>query len=232
MSDMPVDDVSIGGGPADGDDRSHVDHSGLYYPNRFTRWLLLAMEEVMGKQGLEVVLEQADLLAWAAQPPPDTLVRAVDFAEIAALSEALEAVYGARGGRGLALRIGRATAAGGLKHFGAFAGLGDARFQALPLPERERLGLEALAHVFSHFTDQHTTLATRDDAYELVVDESPMAWERRSEKPVCHALAGMFQEILLYATGGYEFHIHETACRAAGSAACVFRVSKNPMGQR
>jgi len=39
----------------------------------------------------------------------------------------LETVYGARGGRGIALRIGRATFSMGLKNFGALAGYGYAR---------------------------------------------------------------------------------------------------------
>jgi hypothetical protein len=83
-----------------------LEPSGLYYPNRFARLFFLAMEDVMGKHGLNSVLSIANLDAYIDQPPPDNMARQFDFAYMAALSEALENMYGTRGGRGIALRFG------------------------------------------------------------------------------------------------------------------------------
>ena len=57
-------------------------------------------------------------------------------------------MYGPRGGRGLALRAGRATFVEGLRNFGALAGAGDIVFKVLPLSTKLKIGLPALARYF------------------------------------------------------------------------------------
>jgi predicted hydrocarbon binding protein len=208
-----------------------LEPSGLYYPNRIARWFFLAMEDVMGKHGLNAVLGLAGLEAFMGNPPPDSLARQFDFAYMAALNQALEDMYGPRGGRGMALRIGRATVSQGMKNFGALVGMADPAFQALPLVKRQRIGLDALAAVFSRFSDQITSVSETDSAYQLTAEISPMAWGRNADRPVCHALVGITQEVLSYASGGYEFHVQEIVCRAAGGDQCVFKINKTPIGQ-
>ncbi len=208
-----------------------LEPSGLYYPNRIARWFLLATEDVMGKHGLSAVLSLAGLETYIDHLPPDTLARQFDFAYMAALNQAFEDMYGTRGGRGMALRIGRASVSQGMKNFGALAGMADPAFQSLPLEKRQRMGLDALAAVFTRFSDQGSTITDMGDAYHFIVETSPMAWGRSADKPVCHALAGIIQEGLSWASAGYEYHVQEIACRATGSDSCVFKVNKSPIGQ-
>lgn len=207
-----------------------LEPSGLYYPNRIALSFFSAMEDVMGKNGLNALLSLAGLEMYIDHPPPDTLSKQFDFAYMAALNQALEDMYGARGGRGMALRIGRATFGQGMKSFGVLAGMGDPAFRALPLNSRVRLGLDALAAVFTNFTDQETSVQDTEDAYEFIVEISPMAWGRTADRPVCHALVGIVQEALRWASNGYEYHVQETACRATGNEACTLRVNKKPIG--
>ena len=207
-----------------------LEPSGLYYPNRFARLFLLAMEDVMGKHGLNNILSMSGLEAYMDNLPPDNLARQFDFAYMAALNAGLETVYGARGGRGIALRIGRATFSMGLKNFGALAGMATPAFQALLLNKRTQIGLNALAAVYSTFSDQASRVQEADDHYLFEVEISPMAWGRTADRPVCHALTGIIQESMRWASHAYEFHAQEIACRAAGSDQCVFKVNKNPIG--
>ncbi len=86
--------------------------------------LFLAMDEVMGQHGLEEALDMAHI----DHLPPDDLAREFAFDRIAALNAALDEMYGARGGRGMALRAGRAWFAQGMKSFGALTGVGDPAF--------------------------------------------------------------------------------------------------------
>lgn len=208
-----------------------LEPSGLYYPNRIARLFLLAMEDVMGQHGLNAILGLAGLEVYIDQIPPDNLARQFDFSWIAALSEALEDMYGARGGRGMALRIGRACFARGLKDFGAMAGMADPAFRALSLESRSKIGLEALAAIFTNFSDQATVFRAYDTHYELRTEFSPMAWGRSADKPVCHALVGIVQESMRWASDGYEYHVQEVSCRAAGGEACIFRINHKPIGQ-
>ncbi len=207
-----------------------LEPSGLYYPNRFARLLMLAMEDVMGQHGLNTILSMAGLDIYIDHPPPQNMARQFDFAYLAALSQSLEDVYGARGGRGIALRIGRATFSRGMKNFGVMAGMAHPAFQSLPLEERTLLCVRALAAVFTQFSDQESNIEYGEGYYLFNVESSPFAWGRTAERPVCHALGGMIQESLRWASQGYEFHVYEITCRAAGGDACVFKVNHKPIG--
>lgn len=208
-----------------------IEPSGLYYPNRLARIFLLAMEDVMGRNGLNAVLDEAGLHRYIDHLPPDTLDRQFDFADMAALSAGLETLYGPRGGRGLALRVGRACFVHGMKTFGALAGVNDPAFKALPQESRTLIGLQALAAIFSTFSDQQSHVEEGRETYTFYVDISPMCWGRNSDKPVCHALAGMLQECLRWSSGGFEFHVQERACHAMGEQDCVFVIAKKPIGR-
>ncbi len=132
--------------------------SGLYYPNKIARIAILALEEVMGRNGLNAILNLASLPNLIDNLPPDNLERKFDFADFSAINGALEEMFGPRGGRGLAQRAGRATFNDGLKNFGALAGAGDLAFRILPPPIKLRIGLPAMAKIFSTTSDQHSTV--------------------------------------------------------------------------
>ena len=87
--------------------------SGFYYPNKIARIFLSAMEEIMGKNGLNAVLNMARQSNLIDNYPPDNLDKEFDFSQFSVLNAALEEMYGPRGGRGLALRGGRASFARG-----------------------------------------------------------------------------------------------------------------------
>ena len=84
-----------------------IPKSGLYYPNKFGRLTILSLEDVMGRNGVNAILNLANLPNLMENLPPDNLEKAFDFADVSAIMGALEEMYGPRGGRGLALRAGR-----------------------------------------------------------------------------------------------------------------------------
>jgi predicted hydrocarbon binding protein len=200
--------------------------SNLTYPNRFGRAFLLALLEVVGDRGFSDLMVRAGRPYDRAHLPPDDMERAFDFAQLAVLNQALDAVYGARGGRGMALRAGRAWLVKGLNRFGALSGIDDPAFRTLPADERVRIALKALASIFTHFTDQLTELEETPHSFHFTVEVSPMAWGITAEKPVCHALVGLLQETARWAANGREYVVREVECRAAGGERCVFVVSK------
>lgn len=205
--------------------------SGLTYPGRLARSFFVAMDDVMGKHGMHALLGYAELLHYTQELPPDTLERSFDFTEISALNYALEEMYGQRGGRGMALRIGSAAFAQGFKNFGALRGIGDPAFRALSLEKRTELGLRALANVLTHFTDQQSIVTVEGSNFVFSSVVCPFAWGRTSDKPVCHAMTGLIQECLRWASNGYEFYVREVSCRACGDPECVFRIAKTPIGE-
>jgi len=143
----------------------------LHYPNKFGRIIIDALEEVMGKNGLHAVLRLAKLEKYINERPPNNLEKQFSFGDLTALQIALEEMYGPRGGRGLAIRAGRATFENGLKGVGALVGIGDLAFRVLPLNSKLKIGLPALARIFSQFSDQISNVSDEGDHFIYIVSQ-------------------------------------------------------------
>jgi predicted hydrocarbon binding protein len=209
---------------------SPVQKSGLYYPNKFGLITIKSLEEVMGKNGLNAILNLGGLNNYIDSYPPDNLDKGFDFAELSAIGTALEEMYGPRGGRGLALRAGRATFSDALKNFGALAGVADLAFVVLPLHAKLRIGVPAMAKIFSQLSDQLSTVEERDSEYVYTIHKCPVCWGRHNaDKPVCFIATGLLQEGLKWVSGGNEFRVNESRCVAMGDDVCEFVIQKEPI---
>jgi len=203
--------------------------SGFYYPNKFARITIQALEEVMGKNGLNAILNLAGLPDLINNYPPDNLEKEFDFAYFTALCIALEDMYGPRGGRGLALRAGRATFADALRGFGALAGVGDLAFKVLPLAAKLKIGLPAMANIFTQFSDQISNVHEEGDKYIYTLERCPMCWNRKADRPVCYVGQGLLQEGLRWVSGGHEFKVDLANCIAKGDDMGRYIIYKEPI---
>lgn len=200
------------------------------YANKIVLITMKALEEVMGKNGLNAILNLAHLPHLIDHYPPDNLERQFNFADFSALNLALEEMYGPRGGRGLALRAGRAAFADALRNFGALAGAGDLAFKVLPLQAKMRIGLPAMARIFTQISDQLSTVQEFENEFIYTIHRCPVCWGRsNSDKPVCFIATGLIQEGLKWVSGGNEFRVNESRCIAMGDEVCDFVVQKTPI---
>jgi predicted hydrocarbon binding protein len=207
-----------------------IPKSGFYYPNRFALITLEALEEVMGKNGLNAILNMAHLPHLIDNYPAPNLERLFDFSDYSMLNIALEEMYGPRGGRGLALRAGRATFADALRNFGAMAGVGDLAFKVLPMQQKLKLGVPAMAKIFTTVSDQHSTVEDHGSELHYVIHRCPVCWGRSNEdRPVCFISTGLLQEGLKWVSGGNEFRVNESECVAMGDDVCRFVIQKEPI---
>ncbi|MEJ2263772.1 MAG: 4-vinyl reductase [Anaerolineales bacterium] len=208
-----------------------IPKSGYYYANKFGLIMIKALEDVMGKNGLNAILNLARLPHLIDNNPPGNLAKEFDFADVSAINQALEEMYGPRGGRGLALRAGRATFADSLRNFGALAGAGDLAFKVLPLHAKMRIGLPAMAKIFSQVSDQKTSVEERENEFIYTIHRCPVCWGRKdADKPVCFIAVGLLQEGLKWLSGGNEFRVNESKCFAVNDDVCEFVIQKTPIG--
>lgn len=204
--------------------------SDYYYANKIVRISLNSLEEVMGKNGVNAILNLAHLSHLIDNYPPDNLERQFDFADFSAINLALEEMYGPRGGRGLALRAGRVAFADSLRNFGALAGVGDLAFKVLPLQTKMRIGIPVMAKIFSQISDQYSTVRERESDFVYTIHRCPVCWGRNnSDKPVCFIAIGLLQGGLKWLSGGQEFRVNESRCVAMGDEVCEFIIEKSPM---
>lgn len=205
--------------------------SGFFYPNKMGRIYLTALEEVMGKNGLNAILHLAKLDHFIDNYPPDNLSKEFDFEDIAALHRAVEEMYGPRGGRGLMQRAGRALFANGLRNFGALAGAGDLAFKVLPLTTKVKIAVPAIAKVFNATTDQVSNTQEQPDHFIYTLERCSMCWGRQSDKPVCHTAVGIIQEAMKWMSGGREFRIEMLDCKACGADMGRLKIYKEPLAE-
>ena len=212
-------------------DDHKIDLSGYYYPNKFARIYLQALEDVMGKNGVNAILNLAGLSKYINNYPPDNLTKGtgIDFAEFTALQVALEEMYGPRGGRGLAQRAGRATFSDALKNFGALAGVGDLAFKVLPLNTKLKVGVPAMAKIFSQFSDQISNVIDEGDHFVYTLERCPMCWGRKTDRPVCYGGLGILKEGLRWVSGGLEFRVEMATCMGKGDDIGRYIVYKKPL---
>lgn len=200
------------------------------YANKIVFITMKALEDVMGKNGLNAILNLAHLPHLIDNYPPDNLEREFNFADFSALNLALEEMYGPRGGRGLALRAGRAAFSDALRNFGALAGAGDLAFRVLPLQAKMRIGIPAMARIFSQISDQLSTVEEKENEFVYTIHRCPVCWGRSgSDKPVCFIAVGLLQEGLKWVSGGNEFRVNESRCVAMGHEVCEFIIQKTPV---
>ena len=207
-----------------------IPESGYYNTNKFARIFLESVQEIIGRNGLRSILNYSNLSNLLEDLPPDNLDKAFDFSHFSTINYALEDIYGLRGGRGLALRIGRTTFDDTLKNYGELAGVGDLAFKIMPMKEKIKFGLNATAKIFSEKSDQISCIAESDDTFSYIVERCPVCWGRQSEsQAVCYYRVGLLKEGLNWITGGREFQIEETKCVALGDKYCEFTIQKNPL---
>ena len=198
----------------------------FFYPQKMGKIIVLGMEEVMGLSGMDAVLQY---------PPFENLASKLDmerpfsFEAVSLLQDSLETAYGPRGGRGLALRIGRTCFKYGLKEYGSVLGLTEMAFRLLSLPVKLHVGAKAFADLFNKHTDQRVRIEEKDNKIFWHIDRCPLCWERKSEESVCHMAVGLLQESLYWLSGGKIFNVEETACIAKGDAACTIVIDTIPL---
>ena len=201
-----------------------------YWPNKMGRMFLLALEDVMGKNGVNAVLNLARLRHLINNYPLNNLDLGWSFDEMGALNQALEDMYGPRGGRGLATRAGRAGLYYALKDFAAVLGIADLAFRLLPMGMKIKIGLNAMSETFNKTSDQVVRVEEEVDHFLYYIDRCPVCWGRKAQTPICYGALGLLQEGLHWVTGGKNVRVEEIQCIAMGQPSCVFRVEKRPLG--
>lgn len=201
----------------------------LFYPQKMGRIILLGMEEVIGKSGVDAILNLAALDGLIQSHPPSTANRTFPFETVSLLQSTLEQAYGPRGGRGLALRAGRATFKYGLKEYGSILGLTEMAFRLLPLSTKLRVGARAFADLFNRHTDQKVHIEEGENKIFWHIERCPLCWGRQADEPVCHLAVGLLQESLYWLSGGKVFNVEETACIARGDTACTITIDTIPL---
>ena len=204
--------------------REHRDPEEWRFTNALMRQAILAIGEVMGEQGLKIVLRQAGLERYVNELPPNDLEQKVATVEYAALNQAVEEFYG-RAGKGMLQRIGRASFRYGVEEQAVLMGVAGTALKVMPQKTRIKFILTQMAK----------SLMDVNEETEIEVQEGPEGFVltdftcgvcccRQAEQPICHLYVGSIGEAVKWATG-QDYEVLEIECRAMGAEACRFLVA-------
>ena len=201
--------------------------------NRFVRYLLESLDNVLVAGSLKVVLEQAHLPHLTDNYPPENTIKAFDFAHFAMLMLGLETYAGQESGRDIARQAGRHIMMTHARDFGdALTAADSPVFQALPLQTKLKIGIPAWINLHTDSLFYQPTLYDSGGNDILVTTErSPVCWGRHatSDVPVCALTVGVIEGGLIHITGGLEFEVTEDMCLAQGDDWCRFRIGTDPL---
>ena len=206
-----------------------IESQSFFYPNRMGVIILSSMEEVVGRNGVNAILKLASLNSLLEYHPADSDELGFSFQTVSDIIEMLEQVYGPHGGRGLALRIGRACFNHGIRQYGIQAGVTEMAFRLLPLPAKINTGAKAFAELFNKKTDQRVRIEEGDGVLYWHIERCPLCWDRHANEPVCHLAVGLLQEALYWLSGGKVFNVEEKTCIAAGDVTCTIAIDQTPL---
>jgi len=196
-----------------------------FYPNNMGRYVFIALEELLGRNGLNAVLNLAGLTHFINNYPPNNMEKKFPFASYAAVNQAIEDFYGVRGSKGLMLRCGKVSMTHALAMYTAFAGIGNLGMRLMPQSMKVKITLTVIAQTFRTISDQLSKVTEEADAYIYENETCSMCWRRTSSQPCCHVATGVLIEALHWATGK-NYRVTEVACMAMGAPTCRFVIDK------
>ena len=193
------------------------------------RIILLAYQDILGHSVMQALLKLAGYEQFAQVLPPNNSDKQFSFDVMGGLTQALIDMYGPRGARSAALRIGRTTFKYGIREYGPMLGVVELTFQLLPFSIKLEKGAKAFADLFNQHTDQVVRLQETPDVLYWHIERNPVCWGVTAEQPCCHLAVGLLQESLEWLSGGKTFEIKETACHASGADCCTIEIPRKPI---
>lgn len=192
--------------------------SGLFLSNRLARIIYLSLADVLGEDGLHVILNHAALTERVSQLPPEDGEKQIDFAEVSRLLRSLEDLYGERGSRGMALRAGKAMWWDVLSPIFPKVEIHD----DISLNEQLHLLLLATGEALNLETDMHVAEEMLDEACRFTVEHCPEHWGRKSAQPGCHLVQGVIEAAVEANLGEVDIKIYaEIDALEGGSLFCI-----------
>lgn len=217
--------------------RDRPDHdpaADILLVDAYMRWALLAAEEVVGKNGLAVVLRQSGLEQLIGAYPPEQLkaTTGLTLYHYASLNAGLLNFFG-RAARSMALRIGRQTARYAIEQqsalFGTAALLAS---KVLPVSTQIKMGLSAMQVGLRRLAqavgqERRLELEDRGDAWAYLDYDDAMSAGKLSDQPIGFIQTGAIQEALHWQISK-DFEVEQVACRSTGAPASIWLIDKTP----
>jgi hypothetical protein len=198
----------------------------FFYPNIWGRSVLVAAQEILGKNGINALLNLAGLSQDVDNYPPDNIKKEFLFSHVSKLQQALWEMYGPKGARVFASRGGEGTFNYSLQKYEKVQKAAQAAMAVGSLHTRLKAGIPFFAKFFNTVSDQVVRVEEDDTHWKRIIERCPMCWGRKADEPVCHLAVGVFNSASKWATAGEPLRIKANECIAAGGKEGIIPIEK------
>ena len=202
----------------------------------YMTWALQAAEEVIGKQGLGIILRENGLERFIDHYPSPNLAlsRDISFADYSNLCTGVMKFYG-RAGKSVVIRIGRISSKLAIeKQAAVFNVAARTAIKLLPSSSQIKTIFENMQNGFRKISreggsDIQLGIEDWGEKWAYTAETCPLCAGKESDSHICWTWIGTLKETLMWFTGK-DFEVEEVECRAMGAPACVWEVNKTPKG--
>jgi predicted hydrocarbon binding protein len=198
-----------------------------YIPNSMIYITLLTIKDIIGDNGLNTVLNRADLNKYRDNFPPNNEKLEVLGSEFAGIIGGIIDIFGERGARPILYNAGRRGFQVAMEKnpamFG-FVGLGLKLLSKRKRIEKVfKVGAEGTNKVFG----ENQRFYVSDEGFVCELFDCYWCKGLTSEGPICFGEVGLDAEVAKWATGD-EYDVKEVLCRAKGDDVCKIVISPEP----
>lgn len=207
----------------------------LKMADAYMRWALEAAEEVVGKDGLAVVLRDAKLDHLIDNYPPENLDppgSGLTFGDYSRLNAELLTFFG-RAGKSMVLRIGRISSRKAIEHqSGTFNLATVLAARMLPSGTQIKMGLSAMMTGFKTINEKFGqefkgNIEDGGDHFNFIIETDFVTAGLQSDAPIGWLIEGLIEEAGMQVFKKF-FDVTQVECRSMGAPASVWHVPKKP----
>ncbi len=207
-----------------------IEKSGYFHSNLLTFSMLSTLKDILGDHGLSALMRYANVEELMGVELPKNLEDGVDFADMSSIFQAVEEIYGVRGGHALLTRCGRKTFEAYQENHTPLMNFLTMELKSVPQEERVKYGIDYTLKLLTSTGAQHLIcLDSEEDLVYQVENNSACYGRSNAGHAVCHLTVGEIQGILHFASSGEDRQVVESLCAAKGDPYCEFHVSNDPI---
>jgi predicted hydrocarbon binding protein len=193
----------------------------MMLPNTLIRSYLNTLEDLLGKNGVNTILNLSGLSGWIENYPPEDSNRAVPFEAFTKIQTSLDEIYGERTGQNLSMSAAQKS----------FLEVGD-DLMGLDLSASSDMGStmnikDALNAFVAMFDDGSGSVYWSGDKedIQIIFKVCPSCLDRESQTPICRACTGWIEGFAACLNIGEKIEVVEEHCLASGDASCSFKIA-------
>ena len=198
----------------------------------YMRWALMAAEQEIGSQALEIVLRENGLEKFVNHYPPANLKlnHNITVGDYTNLWTGLTQFFGADG-KSKSIKVGRLSTKPALENQGKlFNFTSRTAIKLLPLSSQIKAVLDGIqgdiekVYKGSGYSID-VRIEDRGDKWAYIDESCAICAGKETNMPMCWGWVGTLEESLTWLTGKH-FEIDQVECRAMGASGCAWEISK------